>query len=112
MFVREDVEYYLVKRKPKKGKPSYHARIFDRALDADGRRKIKAQKSTGATNETLVTCRTWVGGARSIPGLPHQLRLALVDLPPFALKLLRVGLLEPQRAVFPRTAQLASAPEP
>lgn len=50
-FMVSDVEYYLIKRKPKKGKAIYHARFFDSAVDKDGRRKIKYSKSTGQTSE-------------------------------------------------------------
>jgi len=53
LFTMDDVEYYLVKRKPKKGKPVYHARFLDKKVDPAGRRIVKFSKTTGQTNESL-----------------------------------------------------------
>ena len=46
-----NVDYYLIRKKPKKGKPVFHVRILAPEVDPTGRRKVLTQKSTGQTNE-------------------------------------------------------------
>lgn len=80
LHTANDVEYYLIKRKPKKGKPIYHARFLDSKVDAAGRRIVKFSKSTGQTNEVLAhkIVAQWIDDGK-IDAVPTNLKKYLLD---------------------------------
>ena len=80
VYSEGDVKYYLIKRKPTKGKPVYHARFLDSKLDEHGRRRVKFSRSTGETNEALAHKRIteWMEEG-IIDSSPTSLRTYLLD---------------------------------
>ena len=79
-YSASEVEYYLIKRRPKKGKPIYHARFLETKVDESGRRIVKFSKSTGETNEVnahkVVAMWTEEG---VIDAVPTNLKTYLLD---------------------------------
>jgi hypothetical protein len=80
LFVANEVEYYLIKRKPNKGKAIYHARFLDSKLDSAGRRIVKFSKSTKQTNEVLAhkVVAQWIEEGK-IDAVPTNLKKFLLD---------------------------------
>ena len=80
LYLTNEVEYYLVKRKPKKGKAIYHARFLDKKLDSQGRRIVKKSMSTKQTNEALAhkVVAKWIEDGK-IDAVPTNLKKFLLD---------------------------------
>jgi integrase len=80
LYTKNDVEYYLIKRKPKKGKAIFHARFLDTKVDTAGRRKVKFSISTKQTNETLAhkIVSQWIDEGK-IDAVPTNLKKFLLD---------------------------------
>jgi len=58
------VDYHLLKRKRKKGKPVYYVGFLDHLVGANGRRRYRAVRSTGAGNIALARKKASTCGGR------------------------------------------------